>query len=97
MNRIMKISWATGFIVAGMLDLFWYLSNAGIVRQPDPESVRFLEKITLIVWPSSIMLMATEGATTVVSVIAVSISLILNGLFYVVIGYLAVKLVRAFN
>ncbi len=97
MNRIMKISCATGIIVAGMLDLVWFLNNTGRLGLPNPGSARLFEKITLILWPSSILLMATEGASTLVSVIIVSISLILNGLFYLLIGYLVLRLAQAFN
>jgi hypothetical protein len=96
-NRILRIFGAAGFIVAGILDLVWFLKNTGRLGPPDPGFSRSFEKITLILWPSSILLMATDGASTLVTVIGVSISLILNGLIYMAMGYLVLKLVRAFN
>ena len=94
MRRLLMLLGVSGVLVAGLLDSFWYLYNGGKLGPPSPAFARSFENITLAVWPSSIMMMATEGATTRLLVTAVSISLLLNGLFYMAIGYIAVKLFR---
>jgi hypothetical protein len=94
MSRLLKLLGLSGILVAGLLYSFWYLYDAGKLGPRNPALSRSLQHITLMLWPSSIMMTATEGATTRLLVTAVGISLVLNGLIYMAIGYIAVKLLR---
>lgn len=92
MSRLLKFLGLLGILVAGSLSFFWYLYNAGKLGLPNPALSISLQHITLLLWPSSIMMTATEGATTRLLVTAVAISILLNGLIYIVIGWIAGKL-----
>jgi hypothetical protein len=81
MRRSLKLCWLGGFSVGGVLCLTWYLINSGTIAGIAPESLLVFQTVTFILWPPSIMLMALSGQHPMATLVIVSISLSVNGLF----------------
>jgi hypothetical protein len=91
MRRLLERFWLVGFAVGGLLYCFWYISNSGKIPL-DPGTLLFLQTATFILWPSSIMLMGLTGQHPLTTLAIVSISLSINSLIYMLIGYVLRKL-----
>jgi hypothetical protein len=94
MRRFLKLCWLGGFSTGGMLYLAWYLINSGSMGRIAPNSLLSFQTVTLILWPPSIMLMALSGNHPLTTLVVVSISLSVNGLIYMGVGYTLGKILR---
>jgi len=92
MKRSLK-SWLAGFAVGSVLSCFWYLHNSGQIPL-SPDLLLFLEDLTYLLWPSSLMLMSLSGQHPLSTLAITSISLSLNGLIYMGIGHIFNKVFR---
>lgn len=90
MRRLLERFWLVGFAVGGLLYCFWYMNNSGKILL-DPGALLFLQTATFILWPSSIMLMSLSGHHPLTTLAIVSISLSVNSLIYMVVGYVLRK------
>src|ERR1700733_6217680 len=94
MRRLLERFWLVGFAVGGLLYCFWYISNSGRIPV-DPGTLLFLQTVTFILWPSSIMLMGLSGRHPLTTLAIVSTSLSVNSLIYMVVGYVLRKIFGA--
>jgi hypothetical protein len=93
MRRLLERFWLVGFAVGGLLCCFWYMHNNGKIPL-DPGALLFIQTVTFILWPPSIMLMALSGQHPMATLVIVSISLSVNGFIYMGAGYILGKIFR---
>jgi hypothetical protein len=92
MRHKLKLFWLFGFLVGTALYCFWHLHNRGELAFSDPDTLLVLQNFTLLLWPSSLMLMSVSGEHPLSTFIIVAISLCSNGFIYLGFGYLVSKL-----
>ena len=89
------IAFATvGFTVPLLLTFVGYLSRTWS-WWTTPSTRDLFERILLVLWPSAIILMATENFSRSESVVAFLVSMALNAAMYASIGVLGAFLIRA--
>lgn len=95
MQKSDYISITTGSAVATVLVVIWRLVNTGTIPLSVPGRVLF-SKVTLCVWPSSLMLMETDPSAPLDfgRVAFYFTAIFLNGLLYAVIVAAVRKLPR---
>ncbi len=91
MNRTLKGFWIAGFFVGALFYLCWHLQNGGKLGYSDPDSLLVWQNITMLLWPSSLMLMALTRENSLLTWIVVPISLCLNGFIYMGGGYIVLR------
>lgn len=85
--------WLAGFTVGGLLCCVWHLLNSGQISL-SPGSFLFLEDFTYLLWPSSLMLIPLSSRNPISIIVIESISLVTNGVIYLGVGYIFVKILR---
>jgi hypothetical protein len=80
MNRIDRLGGLIGMAVAALLTWYAYYSNS------HPNATRLSELAYILLFPSSIGLMATENATVLSQAIIVAIVIFANGGFYALLS-----------
>lgn len=82
--RVIVYFGAAGFLIAVALGAVWYFINS---RSFDPNLVLRLQDFTLVVWPSSIMLMGVQHPGWAVSTTAIVMSAAANAFLYGLLGF----------
>jgi hypothetical protein len=95
MSRFVKLAGVLGLSIAFLLSIVWRIHNGGKLLQFGPPMARMLEKITVLFWPPSLLLMATDNSSWFVALFATLLSLLLNALLYMLVAYLGSKVYRA--
>jgi len=95
LKRELKILWVVGFSIGAALEIGWYFYNKGKLGGRDPDFAYYFQNLTLIFWPSSIMMMATETATRLFTWGVVMVSLAINGFNYSRIDAVLLAVYRA--
>lgn len=88
MSRFVKVAGVLGFSIALLLSIVWRIHNGSKLLPFSQSTARVMEKITLLFWPSSFMLMATDRSGVVVDLVATVLSLLLNTLLYMFVAYI---------
>lgn len=95
MSRFVKLAGVFGLSIALLLSIAWWIHNSGQALQFGPTIGRELEKITILLWPSSILLMATDNSSLLLSLFASLLAILLNALLYILVAYVAAKVYHA--
>ncbi len=94
MSRFVKLAGVMGLSIALLLSIVWRIHNSGKGLLFGPPTARMMEKITLFFWPSSFMLMATDGSGALVDLLATVLTLLLNALLYMLVAYIISEIYR---
>ncbi len=94
MSRFVKLAGVLGLSIALLLNIVWRIHNGSKLLTFSPPTARMMEKITLFFWPSSFMLMATDGSGALVDLLATVLTLLLNALLYMLVAYIISKIYR---
>ncbi|HZS27554.1 MAG TPA: hypothetical protein VFB76_10010, partial [Candidatus Angelobacter sp.] len=78
----------------GAFCFYWHLNNAGKVGPMGLDANLILQNLTLVLWPSSLMLFSLTGQHLWSTIIIESISVITNGFIYMGVGSVFIKLLR---
>ena len=83
-----------GFLVSTIFAAVWLFVHAHptLINLSERD---FLQKLTLILWPSSILLMLTEGGGVVRAHVVLAVAMLCNVLLYGLVGLLVSWLRKA--
>ncbi|HEY6944367.1 MAG TPA: hypothetical protein VI431_04445 [Candidatus Acidoferrum sp.] len=95
MSRFVKLAGLFGLSIALLLSTTWWIHNSGKALQFGPTTSRGLAKITMLLWPSSIFLMATENSSVLFSLFVSLLAVLLNALLYMLVAYVVGKVYHA--
>lgn len=93
MNLTLAKLFGIGVLVGGVIESIWIAISHGALGHPSPHLGYLLQTLILILWPTSIFMMAVgPGTGTFGSLAILGLSLFFNGFLYTIIGYVIIKL-----
>jgi predicted neutral ceramidase superfamily lipid hydrolase len=75
---------SAGFLVAVTLVAVWYFVNS---QSFDPKIVLTLQDFTVLVWPSSLMMMGAQHSGWIISTLGILLSATVNAFLYGLVGF----------
>src|SRR5258707_3073231 len=94
MKRPLRLFWLIVFVVGGALWFYWGKHNAGKVGPSGLDANIALQNLSLVLWPSSLMLLPLTGQHLWTTIIVESMSVIANGFIYMGVGSVFIRLFR---
>lgn len=94
MKRTLRLFWFIGFLIGFALCFYWHLNSAGKVGPAGLDANLVLQNLTLVLWPTSLMLFSLTGRHPWSTIVIESISVIANGFIYMGVGSVFIKLLR---